>query len=382
MAGVSDASGSKDFALARFNPDGTLDETFGAGGLVTEDMRSLTADIIHGIAVQPDGKIVVAGVTYEDVATIDPHGDFMVARYLPDGSPRPDLRDRRCHDHRFRRRAPTTSPTPSSSSPTARSSSAGTATPADGPGVLFGADQLALARYLPNGLLDPAFGQGGQGRLRRRQPRRADPGPGPGPGRESPRRRLRQRRDAAATCSSPACAPTARWPTGSGTRRRASRSTTSAPTPSGSPASSSSRTGRSWPAARRRWPTTPTSPSSATSADGLPGPGVRPGRRGELRFPGPGGPGPGRGSPARRENRGRRPERGGLRAGPLQRFLTRATARSLNEKSQFLAYGDLVHHLMRSHRQTRHANVVDTSAESNSLLTCTFPREPPFLRSG
>jgi len=31
----------------------------------------------------------------------------------------------------------------------------------NGPGVLFGADQLALARYGPNGLLDPSFGQGG-----------------------------------------------------------------------------------------------------------------------------------------------------------------------------------------------------------------------------
>ena len=31
-----------------------------------------------------------------------------------------------------------------------------------GPGVLFGADNLALARYMPNGLLDPSFGQGGK----------------------------------------------------------------------------------------------------------------------------------------------------------------------------------------------------------------------------
>src|SRR5207302_7299713 len=31
-----------------------------------------------------------------------------------------------------------------------------------GPGVLFGADNLALARYMPNGLLDPSFGEGGK----------------------------------------------------------------------------------------------------------------------------------------------------------------------------------------------------------------------------
>jgi uncharacterized delta-60 repeat protein len=63
LAGVSDASGSKDFALARYNPDGSLDAGFGRGGLATEHTRSLTADIIRGLAVQPDGRIVVAGVT-------------------------------------------------------------------------------------------------------------------------------------------------------------------------------------------------------------------------------------------------------------------------------------------------------------------------------
>ena len=32
VAGVSDASGSKDFALARFGPNGTLDRNFGRAG--------------------------------------------------------------------------------------------------------------------------------------------------------------------------------------------------------------------------------------------------------------------------------------------------------------------------------------------------------------
>src|SRR4051794_33506152 len=33
VAGFSDAGGNNDFALARYNPDGTLDATFGTGGL-------------------------------------------------------------------------------------------------------------------------------------------------------------------------------------------------------------------------------------------------------------------------------------------------------------------------------------------------------------
>jgi len=161
VAGVSDASGSKDFALARFSPNGVLDLNFGHGGLVTEHMRSLTADIVHGIAVQPDGRIVVGGVTFEDVLTLRPHGDFMVARYLPDGQA----------DLSFGIGGVTTTDFSDGSydepyavvlQPDGRIVLAGYTNSGGGPGVLFGADQLALARYMPNGLLDPSFGQDGK----------------------------------------------------------------------------------------------------------------------------------------------------------------------------------------------------------------------------
>ncbi|HMC80811.1 MAG TPA: hypothetical protein VKO35_09715 [Acidimicrobiia bacterium] len=161
VAGVSDVSGSKDFALARYNPDGTLDTTFGKGGLVTERMRSLTTDIIHGIAIQPDGKIVAAGVTFEDVVTLRPHGDFMVARYLPDGR----------NDLTFGIGGVTTTDFGDESydepyavvlQPDGKMVLGGYTNSGGGQGVLFGADQLALARYMENGLLDPSFGDGGK----------------------------------------------------------------------------------------------------------------------------------------------------------------------------------------------------------------------------
>ena len=159
VAGVSDASGSKDFALARYMPDGTLDGSFGKGGVVTESFRSLTADIIHGIAIQPDGRIVAGGITYEDVVTLQPHGDFMVARYLPNGD----------RDLTFGVGGIMTTDFGDESYDEAYAVVLqpdgkvvlGGYTNSSGPGVLFGADQLALARYMPNGLLDPSFGQGG-----------------------------------------------------------------------------------------------------------------------------------------------------------------------------------------------------------------------------
>jgi uncharacterized delta-60 repeat protein len=161
VAGVSDASGSKDFALARFGPNGTLDRNFGMGGLVTERLRSLTTDIVHGMAVQPDGKILVAGVTYEDVLTLRPHGDFMVARYLPNGQAdlgfgiggvmTTDFGDRSFDE-----------PYALVLQPDGKMVLGGYTNGAGGRGVLFGADQLALARYDPNGLLDPSFGRGGK----------------------------------------------------------------------------------------------------------------------------------------------------------------------------------------------------------------------------
>jgi len=161
VAGVSDVSGSKDFALARYNPDGTLDRAFGDRGLVTLSIRALTADIIHGIAIQPDGKIVAAGVTFEDVFTLRPHGDFMVARLMPDGS----------RDLTFGIGGVTTTDFGHESydepyaivlQPDGKVVLGGYTNTGGGPGVLFGADNLALARYLTNGFLDPSFGDGGK----------------------------------------------------------------------------------------------------------------------------------------------------------------------------------------------------------------------------
>ena len=65
------------FALARYNTDGTLDTTFGVGGIVTTAVPGTTSSSAAALGLQTDGKIVVAG-------TAD--GNIALARYNSDGT--------------------------------------------------------------------------------------------------------------------------------------------------------------------------------------------------------------------------------------------------------------------------------------------------------
>ncbi|MFH7599664.1 calcium-binding protein [Streptomyces racemochromogenes] len=82
---VPAAGGYSDMALARYNPDGSLDPTFNGDGdndgMITTDLRG-GDDAADAVAVQPDGKLVVAGYSSE----ADTAGFFTVARFNPDGS--------------------------------------------------------------------------------------------------------------------------------------------------------------------------------------------------------------------------------------------------------------------------------------------------------
>jgi uncharacterized delta-60 repeat protein len=53
-----------DFALARYNPDGNLDPNFGSGGKVTTVFFG-NENTARSVAIQPDGKLVVAGNTFQ-----------------------------------------------------------------------------------------------------------------------------------------------------------------------------------------------------------------------------------------------------------------------------------------------------------------------------
>jgi uncharacterized delta-60 repeat protein len=58
---VAAGQGQSDFALVRCNTDGSLDASFGTGGIVTTDFGG-GLDVAYGMAQQPDGDLVVAGM--------------------------------------------------------------------------------------------------------------------------------------------------------------------------------------------------------------------------------------------------------------------------------------------------------------------------------
>ncbi|MFN3564716.1 MAG: hypothetical protein ACK4V1_01855 [Burkholderiaceae bacterium] len=80
VVGMSSNGGNADFALARYNADGSLDTTFGSGGKVVTPIGT-SHDQAYAVALAPDGRIVVAGSTYNGTKY-----DFALARYNADGS--------------------------------------------------------------------------------------------------------------------------------------------------------------------------------------------------------------------------------------------------------------------------------------------------------
>jgi uncharacterized delta-60 repeat protein len=85
-AGYYGAESGEVFALARYTSAGALDTTFGGDGKVATSF-SAHSDGADDIALQPDGKIVAAGVS----SRISPNPAFALARYLSDGIALPSL---------------------------------------------------------------------------------------------------------------------------------------------------------------------------------------------------------------------------------------------------------------------------------------------------
>jgi uncharacterized delta-60 repeat protein len=137
VAGEADG----DFATIRLWPDGLIDTTFGLHGLAATDFGSL--DSAKGIALQRDGKIVVGG---------HDSFDFVMARYTPNGVLDASFGNGGLVRTSFSSR---------------RDWAEDIYIELDGKILLGGtatmvSEDFALARYLKNGTLDPTFGDGGR----------------------------------------------------------------------------------------------------------------------------------------------------------------------------------------------------------------------------
>jgi uncharacterized delta-60 repeat protein len=140
---------TRDFALTRYLTDGQLDPTFGTGGRVITSIGP-EDDMPGGMALQADGKLVVVGSSFNLNPTRD---DFSVVRYLPNGTLDPSFSS----DGKLM----------TAVSATATDMARAVAIQPDGKIVAAGyarigtQERFALTRYLKDGQLDPAFGNGG-----------------------------------------------------------------------------------------------------------------------------------------------------------------------------------------------------------------------------
>lgn len=146
------ANTNHDFGLVRYNTDGTLDASFGSGGKMVTDFFRIS-DVARAVALQADGKIVVAGYVYG--GGID--YDFGLARYNTDGS----------LDKTFGTNGKINTDSSGREmavaltiQPDGKIIAGGFASPSATPD--FTRSFVALARYSSNGSLDSSFGVNGK----------------------------------------------------------------------------------------------------------------------------------------------------------------------------------------------------------------------------
>ncbi len=146
-AGYSWNGSDDDFALVRYNTDGSLDTTFGTGGKVTTPVGSRD-DEAHALGIQSDGRIVTAGCSWNGS-----NDDFALVRYNANGS----------LDTTFGTGGKVTTDFGSSNDcALALGIQSDGRIVATGPSSNGSNNDFTLVRYNANGSLDTTFGTGGK----------------------------------------------------------------------------------------------------------------------------------------------------------------------------------------------------------------------------
>jgi uncharacterized delta-60 repeat protein len=140
-----------EWRLVELNPDGTLADDFGEGGVV-DLMPRQGWNSAHAVVVQPDGKILAGGGISSDRGPGNRYTHLAVVRFLPDGQ----------RDWAFGNRGKVIVPVRFSLDEVVTS----LALQRDGKILAAGFARtdtwrIALMRLLPDGRLDPSFGDGG-----------------------------------------------------------------------------------------------------------------------------------------------------------------------------------------------------------------------------
>lgn len=150
------AVGNGTWRLARHRANGSLDASFGVGGVVTKTFKGGAGNLDGGVAVQPDGKLVVAGAVPVTTGKTTVNA-FAVARFNANGTT----------DTSFGTNG-IVAVAASPDGPSLSSGATGVVVQANGNIVVVGdartadgKECLSVIRLLPGGQLDTTFGTGG-----------------------------------------------------------------------------------------------------------------------------------------------------------------------------------------------------------------------------
>jgi uncharacterized delta-60 repeat protein len=161
VAGVTQIGVDSSFAVARYGANGLIDSTFGGSGRVVtnfvgSDHGGSTGDAASGVAVQGDGKIVVVGRAETDTGLA--RTDIALARYNTNGT----------LDSTFGTGGKVTTAFVAGDPQRANDAAFAVVIQPDGKIVTAGfsgvpfSERFAVARYTTSGALDSTFGNGGK----------------------------------------------------------------------------------------------------------------------------------------------------------------------------------------------------------------------------